>query len=91
MRNNSDGSELSTIEVNQVFVSKQKRTSPSEQLLNSDHSNSTTTADANRYIFGTYACGVCYEMFDIEEVFMEHCHHHYSENPLKNTFAEFFD
>ena len=92
VRNTADGSELSTIEVNQVFLSKQKNgSSPAEQLLNSDYSNISSTANANHYIFKTYACGVCEKMFDVEEVFMEHCHHHYSENPLKNTFVEFFD
>lgn len=87
-----DNRSLSTIEVNQIFVSSQKKKTGSvELLLDSDHSLNRSTAEIHPYIFRTYGCGVCDKIFDVEDEFMEHCHHHYSENSPKNTFEEFFE
>lgn len=87
-----DGAELSTVEVNQIVRSSQrKKTSSVEQRLNSVRSKSRSTADVTHLLFRTYGCGVCDKIFNVEEVFMEHCHDHHSENPLKSNFEEFFD
>lgn len=70
-------SDLSTTEINRVVSSKQKKkTNPIEARLDFDRLKSRSSAEVNHFIFRIYGCGVCDQMFDVEEVFLEHCHHH---------------
>jgi hypothetical protein len=89
-RYDDEGSELSIIEENlEVLSNQDKKPSPDERQLDGDHSRST--ADTYHLLSRTYGCVVCDKMFEIDKEFMEHCRHHYYENPLKNTFEEFLD
>lgn len=72
-----NGSDLSTTEINRVVSSKQrKKTNQIEPRLDFDRLKSRSSAEVNHFIFRIYGCGVCDQMFDVEEVFLEHCHHH---------------
>lgn len=92
VKSDGDGSTFSTMEANDAFLSKQKKEIyPREQDLSSDHSISRSTVEVGRFSCTIYGCGLCDTIFDVEDEFMGHCHHHYSENPQKSNFEEFFD
>ena len=44
--------------------------------------------DFDEIILRPYSCGMCDDIFEVENEFMEHCYRYYSDAPKKDTFAE---
>lgn len=70
----------------QEFPSTQsKNRSPDERELSS--ACLSNNADRIYLVFRPYGCGICNDMFEIENEFIEHCHNHCS-TPKKETFVD---
>lgn len=89
-RFDNDGSELSTAETTEEFSSKQNNTpKPVGKQLSAD--DSKNNADIKHFMLTSYGCGMCDEMFEIEQKFLGHCDHHFCENPQEDTFLKLFE
>src|SRR6218665_2595475 len=81
---------LLTTEVVRNFLSRQcVESSDGEKRHSGD--NSTFYIDRNHFSLMPYGCGICGEMFEIEEEFVLHCSYHNSDDPEKETFLELFN
>ena len=87
--NDSDERVLLTTEIMQNLSSRQSMESSQDEKQHSG-GHSTFNADIDCFIMRPYGCGMCDEMFEIEEEFVEHCYNHYYDDPQKDTFLELF-
>ena len=83
---------LLTTEIIQYLSSRQ---SVESRLIDVEkrHSggNSKFCADKGHLILRPYGCGMCDEVFQVEEEFVLHCSYHCSDDPEKEIFLELFN